>query len=273
MAGYDIKPSKWLSFDFKELWRFRELFVFMAWRDIKVKYKQTFLGLIWVILQPLVLMIIFSTLWLKVMKSVAVEIPYPVFAYSGLIFWGLFSSGLSNASESMIANSNIIRKVYFPRIIIPASAVIVALFDFMMTLIICILMIFYYDLEISLLRFSVLLFLSILITSGASFGLGLIIASTTIKYRDFRYVMPFFLQTFFFISPVIYPLTLFNSGSLRFILSLNPLSGAINLTRAALTSSAVNWDLTIYSALITVLLLITGLTLFQTMESQYADLL
>ena len=170
MAGYEIKPSKWLLFDFKELWRFRELFLFMAWRDIKVKYNQTVLGFLWVILQPLLLMLIFSTLWLKVMKSRAVEIPYPVFAYSGLIFWGLFSSSLSNASESMIANSNIIKKVYFPRIIIPASAVIIAMFDFMMTLIIYLIMIFYYHLEISLFRFSGLLLLSILITSGASFG-------------------------------------------------------------------------------------------------------
>jgi lipopolysaccharide transport system permease protein len=273
MAGYDIKPSKWLSFDFKELWRFRELFVFMAWRDIKVKYKQTMLGFLWVILQPLLLMLIFSTLWLKVMKSGAVDLPYPIFAYSGLIFWGLFSSGLNNASESMIANSNIIRKVYFPRIIIPASAMLVALFDFAMTLIVYILMIFYYDLEISFLRFSSLLLLSILITSGASFGLGLIIASATIKYRDFRYVMPFLLQAFFFISPVIYPLTLFNSGKLRFFLSLNPLSGAINLARSALNNSAVNWDLTIYSVLITLLLVITGVIYFQLMESQYSDLL
>jgi lipopolysaccharide transport system permease protein len=273
MAGYVIKPSKWLSFDLKELWRFRELFVFMAWRDIKVKYKQTFLGFIWVILQPLLLMVIFSTLWLKVMKSGSVEIPYPIFAFSGLIFWGLFSSGLSNASESMITNSNIIRKVYFPRIIIPSSAIMVALFDFMMTLIVYLLMIFYYHLEINIFRFSGLLFLSIFITTGASFGLGLIIASATIKYRDFKYVMPFLLQVFFFISPVIYPLTLFNSGKLRFFLSLNPLSGAINLARAALTNNPVNWDLTLYSLLITVFVVITGLTLFQIMESQYADLL
>jgi lipopolysaccharide transport system permease protein len=273
MAGYDIKPSKWLSFDLKELWRFRELFLFMAWRDIMVKYKQTMLGFIWVILQPLVLMFIFSTLWLKVMKSVEVEIPYPLFAYSGLIMWGLFSSGISNTSESMIANSNIIKKVYFPRIIIPASAIMVAVFDFMMTIIVYLLVIFYYNLDISLLRFSGLLLLSMLITSCASFGIGLIIASATIRYRDFRYVIPFFLQAFFFISPVIYPLSLFNTGQLRFFLSLNPLTGAINLARSALTNYAVNWDLTIYSILITVFLVITGLIFFQRMESQYSDLL
>jgi lipopolysaccharide transport system permease protein len=218
-------------------------------------------------------MFIFSTLWLKVMKPGEVEIPYPLFAYSGLIFWGLFSSGISNTSESMITNSNIIKKVYFPRIIIPASSIIVALFDFLMTLIVYVLMILYYDMDINILKFSGLLSLSILITSGASLGIGLIIASATIKYRDFRYVLPFFLQAFFFVSPVIYPLTLFNSGQIRFFLSLNPLSGAINLARSALTNSAVNWDLTLYSASITLLLVITGLTFFSRMESQYSDLL
>jgi len=273
MTGYEIKPAKWLSFDLNELWQYRELFWFMAWRDITVKYKQTLLGFIWVILQPLVLMLIFSTLWIKVMKVGTVDMPYPLFAYSGLILWGLFSSGISSASESMIANSNIIKKVYFPRIIVPAASIIVALFDFMMTLIVYVLMIFYYGLNIGFLKFSGLLLLGILITSGASFGIGLIIASATIKYRDFRYVLPFFLQAVFFISPVVYPLSLYSSAPLKFILSLNPLAGAINLIRSALSDNAADWSLTAYSALVTFLILIAGLTLFRRMESQYSDLL
>jgi lipopolysaccharide transport system permease protein len=273
MPGYEIKPAKWLSFDLKELWQYRELFWFMAWRDIKVKYKQTLLGFIWVILQPLVLMFIFSLLWTRVMKVGMVDMPYPLFAYSGLIFWGLLSSGISSASESMLANSNIIKKVYFPRIIIPASAIIIALFDFLMTLIVYIIMIFYYDLEIGFLKFTGLLFISVLITSGASFGIGLIIASATIKYRDFRYVMPFFLQTFFFLSPVVYPLSLFSSEPLRLILSLNPLAGAISISRSALSNNAVDWNTAVYCILMTIFLLIAGLTLFRRMESQYSDLL
>jgi lipopolysaccharide transport system permease protein len=273
MPGYEIKPSKWLSVDLRELWRYRELFWFMAWRDIKVKYKQTLLGFIWVILQPLILMLIFSTLWTKVMKAGTVDMPYPLFAYSGLIFWGLLSSGVSNASESMLANSNIIKKVYFPRIIIPASAIIISLFDFLMTLFVYILMILYYGLDVSFLKFTGLLLLSVLITSGASFGIGLIIASATIKFRDFRYVLPFFLQSFFFISPVVYPLSLFSSEPLRLILSLNPLAGAISLSRAALSSNAIDWYPAIYSIFVTIFLLIAGLTLFRRMESQYSDLL
>jgi lipopolysaccharide transport system permease protein len=273
MTGYEIKPSKWLSLDFNELWLYRELFWFMAWRDIKVKYKQTLLGFIWVILQPLVLMLIFSTLWAKVLKTGDIEIPYPLFAYSGLIFWSLFSSGITSASESMINNSNIIKKVYFPRIIIPSSAIIVALFDFIMTIFVYILMIIYYDLDINILKFSGLLSLSILITSGASLGIGLIIASATIKYRDFKYVLPFLLQAFFFISPVVYSFSLYSSLPLRFILSLNPLAGAINLSRSALSNHPVDWSLASYSAIVAIFLLIAGLTIFRRMESQYSDLL
>lgn len=273
MSGYDIKPSKWLSFDFRELWKFRELFVFLSWRDIRVKYKQTLLGFIWVILQPLVLMLIFSTLWFKVMKVEIPGIPYPVFAYSGLILWGLFSSGISGAGESMISNSNIIKKVYFPRIIIPSSAIIVALFDFLITLILFGVLIVWFDLNLIIPRLILFLAISIMLTLISSLGLGLIIASATIKYRDFRYVVPFFLQAMFFVSPVVYPLSLYNSESLRIFLSINPLAGAINLSRSGLTGTPVEWNLIVISSISAVIILIAGLSMFSRMESQYSDML
>lgn len=273
MQEYEIKPSRWLSIDLKELWRFRELFLYMAWRDIKVKYKQTLLGLFWVILQPLILMIIFNTIWLKVMKYSDPQIPYPLFAYCGLILWGLFSSGINNASESMISNSNIIKKVYFPRIIIPFSSIIVSFFDFMMTLVIFIIMIVYYKPDIQILNYVGLFILSILTILSASIGLGLIICSLTIKYRDFRYIIPFFLQAMFFLSPVVYPVSLFDSESLRLILSLNPVAGSINIARSALTNNHVDWSITSFSILIAILLLLSGLTIFRRMESKYSDLL
>lgn len=273
MSGYDIKPSKWLSFDFRELWQFRELFLFMSWRDIKVKYKQTILGFIWVILQPLVLMLIFSTLWMKVMKVEIPGIPYPVFAYSGLILWGLFSSGISGAGESMISNSNIIKKVYFPRIIIPSSAVIVALFDFLITLVLYGVMLVWFDLDISISRLILFMTCSVLLTLISSLGIGLIIASATIKYRDFRYIVPFFLQALFFVSPVVYPLSLYNSETVKLILSVNPLAGAINLSRSGLTGAPAEWNLILLSSFTAVVLLIAGLTMFSRMESQYSDML
>jgi lipopolysaccharide transport system permease protein len=142
-----------------------------------------------------------------------------------------------------------------------------------MTIIVFVLMIIYYNLDISLMRFAGLLSLSILIATGASFGIGLIIASTTIKYRDFRYVLPFFLQALFFTSPVVYPLSLYNSERLQFVLSLNPLAGSILLVRSALNNNAVEWNLIIYSSLVTLFLIIAGLTLFRRIESQYSDLL
>jgi lipopolysaccharide transport system permease protein len=273
MAGYEIKPSRWLAFDFSELWHFRELFLFMTWRDIKVKYKQTFLGFAWVVIQPFALMAIFSVLWIKVMKPAAMDIPYPLFAYSGLIIWGLFSSGISGAGESMISNANIIKKVYFPRIIIPASALLTALFDFVVTLFILALLIVYYHTDINLLRFAGMFSLSIAITISASLGAGLLVSAATIRYRDFRYVMPFFLQAFFFISPVVYPLGLFGSDSFRMVMSLNPLAGALDLARASLTGNPPDWQAVIPGAVITILLLFAGLTLFRRNESYYSDLL
>jgi len=273
MDGYEIKPVKWLSIDFRELFRYRELFFFMAWRDIKVKYKQTVLGFLWVILQPVVLMIIFTILWQRVMKLGLPDIPYPLFAYSGLIFWGLFSSGVSNAGESMITNANIVKKVYFPRLIVPSSALIVSLFDFLMTLILYFALILYYDPHILSLKLIGFLLISVCITLGSSFGLGLIVASANTRYRDFRYVVPFLLQALFFLSPVIAPLSLYGSGKIAFLLSLNPLAGAIDLSRAALSGTPADWQQTAISLFVMVVLVITGLTYFRKVESQCADLL
>lgn len=273
MIGHDIKPAARLCLDARELWRFRELFVFMAWRDIKVKYKQTLLGFAWVVLQPLVLMLIFSAVWLKVMKTDIVQGPYALFAYCGLIYWGLFSSGVTNAAESMLSNANIIKKVYFPRIIIPASAVMVALFDFAMTLTIYLLLIAYYRPPINIVHCMFLLPLSVLTTFAASFGLGLIIAAATLKYRDFRYVVPFFLQALFFVSPVVIPLSVYGAGPLHFFLSLNPLAGAIHLARAALTGAAVHWTAATGGMAFAAVLLVAGLAYFQKTESRYADVL
>lgn len=273
MEGYEIKPSKWLTIDLREIFRFRELFFFIAWRDISVKYKQTLLGFLWTILQPLALMMIFNIVWQNVIKFNDMNIPYPLFAYSGLIFWGLFSSGINNASQSMINNSNIIKKVYFPRIIIPSAAILTALFDFAITLFLYIILIFYYQTPVFSFSFFGFLLISIFITMFSSFGIGLIIASATIKYRDFRYVVPFFLQAMFFLSPIIAPLSLYGNGKLHRLLSLNPLAGAINLNRTALSNGIVDWQEILLSLVIVFILVITGVIIFRRMEFQYADLL
>lgn len=273
MTGYNIRPSKWFSFEPGELWQYRELFYFMSWRDIKVKYKQTLLGFIWVILQPLALMFIFTILWTKVMKSTDTGLPYPLFAYSGLIFWGLFSSAITGSGESMISNSNIIKKVYFPRIIIPASAVITALFDFMVTVVILIFLLFRYSVQLSFLKFSAALLCSALLTMVSAFAIGLIISSATIRYRDFRYVLPFFIQALFFISPVIYPLGLITGKTAKMLVMLNPLAGAISLVRSSLSGSPADWNLFVMGSAVALFLLITGLVMFRRIESQLSDML
>ena len=273
MTGYDIGPRKRPGADYLELYDFRELFFLLAWRDIKVKYKQTFLGFLWVILQPLALMLIFSVVWQKIVKYGPLDIPYNLFAYSGLILWSLFSSGINSAGESMISNANLVKKIYFPRIIVPAAALLTALFDFIMTFSIYIILIFYYSLDLNIIRFSTFTLCAVCITLAASYGVGLIIASTTAKYRDFRYIVPFLLQAMFFITPVIYPIKIYQSEILRFILSLNPLAGAIELIRSALTNNPVDASTISLSCLVTLIIMAGGHLSFRGMETHFADLL
>ena len=142
---YVIKPQKGISLNLKEIWNYRELFYFFTWRDIKVKYKQTALGFLWAVLQPFLTMIIFTVFFGKMLKVPSDGIPYPIFAYSGLIIWNVFASGLSNAGNSMVSNANIIKKIYFPRLIIPMSAILVALFDFLMAFVVYIGLMLYFD--------------------------------------------------------------------------------------------------------------------------------
>jgi len=273
MKGYDIKPANWLTFNLRELWHFRELFFFLAWRDIKVKYKQTVLGLIWSIIQPIIMMLILSIIWIRVINVNSGDIPYPLFAYTGLIFWGFFSSAVSASAESMLTNSNMIKKVYFPRVIIPASSIIVAAFDYFITLLILIIMFLSFNIHPAAGRFIIYLVSAIMITLIASAGIGLIISSLTAKYRDFRYVTPFFLQAFFFLSPVIYPVSLFDSEKLRFFLSVNPLAGAITLARSALSGSDVDPQIILISSITTLIIFLVGITFFRRLEAQYPDII
>ncbi|MBI4945028.1 MAG: ABC transporter permease [Bacteroidetes bacterium] len=269
---YEIKPVSKTSLGLKELWEFRELFYFFTWRDIKVKYKQTVLGVLWAILQPLLLMIVF-TLFFGQALGVPTEnnTPYPIFVYSGLLLWNIFSSGLSNASNSMVSNAGIIKKIYFPRLIIPISAILVALFDFIMALIIYIGILIYYHQPVDS---SILLFfpLSLLITVFTTFGLGTMLAAMNVKYRDFRYVIPFFIQILFFVTPVIYPVSIIKFPWAQKILMLNPLAGAIELLRSPVAHSVLNIQLVVISLIISFVLFFFGLFYFRKTEYYFADL-
>ncbi len=268
---YEIKPVGKLTLGIKELWDFRELFYFFTWRDIKVKYKQTVLGILWAILQPFLLMVVFSLFFGKALGVPSDNIPYPVFAFSGLMLWGIFSSGLSGASQSMVSNAGIIKKIYFPRLIIPVSAILVAMFDFIMAFIVYTGLLVYYQFGISP---SILLYLplSILITFFATFGLGTFIAALNIKYRDFRYVVPFLIQLLFFLTPVIYPVSIIKYEWARQLFALNPMVGAIDLLRSTIVTNNVNWQFVLMGILSSSVLFIFGLFYFRKTEYYFADL-
>lgn len=268
---YEIKPVSNFTIGLKELWEFRELFYFFTWRDIKVKYKQTALGVLWAILQPLLLMVVFSLFFGHALHVPSDNIPYPVFAFSGLMLWSIFSSGLSNASQSMVSNTGIIKKIYFPRLIIPISSILVALFDFIMAFVVYAGLLIYYQYPVSP-TILIYLPLSLLITILSTFGIGTFIAALNVKYRDFRYVIPFLIQFLFFLTPVIYPVSIIKYGWAKQLLSLNPMAGAIDILRSTIIDTPINWQYAITSLLSSVILFIFGLYYFRKTEYYFADL-
>jgi lipopolysaccharide transport system permease protein len=269
---YEIKPSEKFSLGLRELWQYRELFYFFTWRDIKVKYKQTFFGFAWAIFQPLLMMLLFSFFFGTKLKVPSEGIPYPLFVFSGLLLWNIFSSGLSNASNSMVTNSNIIKKIYFPRLIIPLSSVLGALFDFLMALLIFIPILLWYGSSLNILVLIPSLLLSILIVTITTFGAGSWLAALNVKYRDFRYVIPFTIQVLMFVTPVIYPTSIIDNDSIRFILDLNPMSGAITLFRNAVAGEAIPWTPVITGLSTSILILFMGVYYFKKTEAYFADI-
>lgn len=269
---YEIKPKEKLSLGLQELWQYRELFYFFTWRDIKVKYKQTVLGFAWAIFQPLIMTLVF-TLFLG--KAIAdhseLPLPYPIFVLSGMLLWSVFSNGLSNAANSMVNNANIIKKIYFPRLIIPLSAILVSLFDFLMGFLVFIPALFYYHVSMSWTAIY-LLPIALLITVLASFGLGTLLAALNIKYRDFRYILPFFIQAFLFITPIIYPANISQNNIVHWVMRLNPMSAAVETFRAAfLPHYHFGTDFWISFGIV-VLVFLSGLIYFRKTEYYFADL-
>lgn len=269
---YEIRPQGNFSFGFQELWQYRELFYFFTWRDIKVKYKNTSLGIAWAVLQPFMLMIIFTLVFNKGLKIESGELPYPVFAYSGLLLWQVFSGGLTNAANSILSNARIIQKIYFPRLIIPLSAILTAVIDFCFAMLVFVGLMLYYGVEVQPLVWLGFFLLSLLLTVFSTTGLSLFLAAWNLKYRDFQYVIPFLLQVLFFLSPVLYEPGHFENSLFSKVLEFNPMSGAIHLARAAFSSQPVDWGLVGQSTLIASFLLIAGLFTFRKMEGYFADI-
>ena len=226
-------------FRWKELWRYRELFFFFTWRDIKIKYKQTVLGLLWAVIQPLIMMIIFTFFFGRVLHVPSQNMPYPIFVFSGLLIWTTFSTGLVNAANSMVTNSQIIKKIYFPRLIIPVSSILVALFDFLMAFILFIPLLIYYKQSVSWTACWIWP-LALGVCAVATLGPGSLLAALNVKYRDFRYVIPFVVQVLFFLTPVIYPASMLAEPLSQHLLALSPMYAAVELFRYPLSHETIN---------------------------------
>ncbi len=267
-----IKPQKgWFDLNLRELWLYRELAFIFAWRDIKVRYKQTALGIAWAILQPVLTVAIFSFFFGRLAKIPSDGIPYPIFAFVGIVFWNYFSISLTGASNTIIENENIIKKVYFPRLILPISSTLTPLIDLGISLVVLIVFMLYYHM-LPMLTGVLFLPLLFIISFLASSGLGLFLASINLKYRDVRYALPFFIQLLMYVTPVIYPSSLVGE-KYRWIIALNPMTGVIETARSSfLGVTPINFQLLFISIGISIVLFLFGVFKFKKTERFFADL-
>ncbi|MDD2935325.1 MAG: ABC transporter permease [Candidatus Pacebacteria bacterium] len=266
-----IKPKKIFGLDdLKEIWEYKDLLYFFTWKDFKIRYKQTAIGILWAIFQPFITMVVFSIFFGKLANMPSDGIPYPIFVYTGLLFWQFFSSALSETSNSLISNANIITKVYFPRLILPISGVMTKFVDFFIASIILAGMMIYYGYVPSLSGLFVIPLL-LLITFMTAIGGGLFLASVNVKYRDVRYALPFFIQMLLFVTPVIYPASIV--GKYSWLLAINPMTGVIKAARASLFGNTpINWELLAISFIAVLILLIIGVAFFKKTERYFADI-
>lgn len=256
--------------DLGALWAYRELLYFLTWRDIKVRYKQTALGVLWAIIQPLLTMLISSLIfgYLGGFNARTDGIPYPIFAYAGLLPWTFFSNSVTASGNSLVGSSSLITKVYFPRMIIPSAAVAAGLVDFAIAFVLLVALLIYYKITVTL-SFLMLAPLTLLVTMLA-LGIGMWLSALNVKYRDVRYALPFLMQIWMFLSPIIYPVSML-PPSWRWVLWLNPLTGIISGFRAALFGSAFDWTGIAISTGITLFLLVYSSFSFRRMEKSFAD--
>jgi lipopolysaccharide transport system permease protein len=266
-----IRPSTgWIPFNLQELWDYRELLYFLAWRDIKVRYKQTVLGAAWAILQPVLAMVVFSIFFGKLAKIPSDGLPYPIFAYAALLPWQLFAHALTQSGNSLVANQHLIRKVYFPRLIIPIAAVASGLVDFALAFLVLLGLMAYYgiipSLAVALLPFF------ILFAIATALAAGLWLSALNVEYRDVRYVIPFLTQFWLFATPVAYPSSLVPEPW-RALYGLNPMAGVVEGFRWALLGKSGGMGPLMLVSVVTVLaLLVGGLLYFRRMEKTFADL-
>jgi lipopolysaccharide transport system permease protein len=266
----DILPApRWPELRLRDLWAYRELVYFLVWRDLKVRYKQTVLGVVWAVLQPLVTVIIFTFIFGRLAALPSEGVPYPVFALAALLPWQLFSAAVSGASNSLVGSANLITKVYFPRLLIPVGAVVSTLADFGISCVLLLLLMAWYRIAPG--PGVVLLPLFVVQALVLAFAIGLWASALNVRYRDVQYAMPFAMQVLLFISPVAYSAALVPAGKMRSLYALNPLVGPIQGFRWALLGASPPWPFLWSSVIVTLVLLVGGLFFFKRMEDSFAD--
>ncbi|HXG67635.1 MAG TPA: ABC transporter permease [Blastocatellia bacterium] len=263
-------PRSWEALNLRDLWTYREVFYFLMWRDVKVRYKQTVFGVAWAIIQPLFLMLSFTFFLGRLVRVPSDGIPYPIFIYVAVMPWTFFANALTSAGNSLVSNSNLITKVYFPRLLIPAAAVGAGLVDFAIAFLLLLVLLPWYDITLTT---SVLMYPAlILLMTLLALGVGIWMAALNAKYRDVRHALPFFVQIWMFATPIIYPLSIVPE-EYKWIVMLNPLTGLIEGFRSALFGAPFHWAALGYSALVTLILLAASAYHFRRMEDTFADVI
>lgn len=266
-----IEPKKgWMPVNLREIWKFRELLYFLAWRDMKVKYKQTALGVIWAVLQPVLAMLIFSLVFGRFARMPSDGAPYPIFVFIGLLPWNYFAGVLGQSTNSLVAGANLMTKIYFPRLIVPASTAVASFLDLCIASAVLAGLMFYYGVGVSA---SVLLVpLLVAITVMNAVGFGMWFSALNVRYRDIQYVIPFLIQIWMFATPVIYPMSLFGEDY-RWVSMLNPMSGVIEAFRAAVLGHVpMPWASLAASAATGLVVFVSGAFYFRRVERHFADI-
>lgn len=258
-----------------ELWEARELLYFLTWRDVKVRYKQTALGAAWAVLQPFLTMVVFTIFFGKLAGISSDGIPYPIFSYAGLLPWTFFATAVTGAAASLVGSANLIKKVYFPRLVVPSSAVLAGLLDLAIAFVVLLAMMVFYGVRPTAAMIAVPLF--VLLAFVTALGVGIRFAVWNVRYRDVKYVMPFFVQLWLFVTPVIYPASkvsarLDEMGIPSWLFGLNPMAGVVEGFRWSLLGTpAPEPGLLLASSLVSVVVLVTSVRTFRRTERSFAD--
>jgi lipopolysaccharide transport system permease protein len=272
VALISIRPSRgWSSLNLRDLWEYRELLYFLTWRDIKVRYKQTLLGASWAILQPFFTMVVFSLFFGRLAGVPSDNIPYPIFSYAALVPWQFFANGLTNSSNSLVASANLITKVYFPRLVVPISAVLAGAVDFVLAFVVLLAMMLFYGIAPT--TQVVWLPLLLLLALVTSLGVGLWLTAMNVQFRDVRYAVPFIVNAWMFATPIAYPSSLLDEPW-RTVYGINPMAGVVEGFRWALLGTDPGpGPMVLVSAFVAVVLLVSGTFYFRRMERTFADVI